>query len=176
MRRLRPRRALTLLTILLALSFASAGGPGTAAGEDAGSVSPGPPLPSGGVSPAPEGAADRDAGPGGPASEVNFYNGTGNPTANITTSMGTIKIELYVNLVPVTANNFIKLTVEGPGRLLGMCGGDPRSHELAKSPVMRAFNGLLLAIVQSADEPGPITLVARSAELAETRIELTAIA
>ena len=73
-----------------------------------------------------------------------------------------------------TADNFIKVTVEGRGRLLGMCSGDPRSHELARSPVMRAFNGLLLATVQSDEQPGPITLIARSSELHEARVELAA--
>ena len=77
------------------------------------------------------------------------------------------------SLVPM-ADNFVKVTVEGHGALIGMCSGDPRSHELARSNVMRAFNGLVLAIVQSNDQPGPISLIARSAELSEVRIDLTA--
>lgn len=72
-----------------------------------------------------------------------------------------------------TADQYIKVEVSGAGRLIGLCSGDPRSHELAKSPVMRAFNGLLLAIVQSDDKPGPITLTARSEELTAASVELS---
>ena len=36
-----------------------------------------------------------------------------NPVANCTTSMGTVKLELYVDQMPVTASNFIALAKEG---------------------------------------------------------------
>jgi len=41
-----------------------------------------------------------------------IYN-TENPVAVINTSMGTIKVELYEDLVPNTVNNFIKLAKDG---------------------------------------------------------------
>jgi len=68
------------------------------------------------------------------------------------------------NPVPV-ADNEVSLAVEGPGRLLGLCSGDPGSHDNPKTGRMRAFNGLLLGIVQSDGSPGRITLRASSPDL-----------
>ena len=36
-----------------------------------------------------------------------------NPTADLQTSLGTIRIELFVDKMPITANNFIKLSKSG---------------------------------------------------------------
>ena len=51
-------------------------------------------------------------------------------------------------VVPV-ADNQVAVSIEGPGRLLGLCSGDPASHENPKAGRMKVFNGLLLAIPTS---------------------------
>ncbi len=72
------------------------------------------------------------------------------------------------------AQNEISVEVEGRGRLLGLASGDPASHENPRHHQMKAFNGLLLAIVQSDGKPGPITLKASSAGLRSAAIALDA--
>lgn len=74
-------------------------------------------------------------------------------------------------LVPL-ADNEIEFTVEGPGKLIGVDNGDPNSHRSMKSPRCKAWGGLALAVVQAGDEPGVITVTARSGQLAEATIEL----
>jgi cyclophilin family peptidyl-prolyl cis-trans isomerase len=53
-------------------------------------------------------AGFRDGGRGA-RDEANNYSGTGNPVAVMETSMGTIHFELYMDLVPITTENFIDL-------------------------------------------------------------------
>ena len=64
-------------------------------------------------------------------------------------------------LVP-TANNQVTFRVAGPGALIGVGNGDPRSHEPDKANSRLAFNGLCAAIVQAAKTPGDITIEATS--------------
>lgn len=61
-----------------------------------------------------------------------------------------------------TANNVVTFRVEGPGRILGVGNGDPSCHEPDKASRRSAFNGHCLVIVQAADKPGTIRLLARS--------------
>jgi len=74
-----------------------------------------------------------------------------------------------------TANNSITFTVTGAGHLLGVGNGDPSSHESDKSNHRRAFNGLCLALVQSTDQSGRITLAATSPGLVPARLKLTTV-
>ena len=67
-------------------------------------------------------------------------------------------------IVP-TAGNMVTFRVEGPGRILGVGNGDPSCHEPDKASRRSAFNGHCLAILQAADKPGFIRLLARSAGL-----------
>lgn len=53
------------------------------------------------------------------------------------------------------ANNLIHVEVKG-GKLLGLCSGNPVSHADPAFRSMNAFNGMLLAIVQSEDHSGKI--------------------
>lgn len=55
------------------------------------------------------------------------------------------------------ADNMISVDVKG-GRLLGLCSGNPVSHADPASRSMNAFNGLLLAIVQSNHSAGNISV------------------
>jgi beta-galactosidase len=65
-----------------------------------------------------------------------------------------------------TGNNNISFQVSGPGKIIGVGNGDPRSHEPDKATERRAFNGLCVAIVQSTKHAGEIKLLATSPGLA----------
>ncbi|MEN6371253.1 MAG: sugar-binding domain-containing protein [Armatimonadota bacterium] len=68
-----------------------------------------------------------------------------------------------------TACDKINVKVSGSGRLIGLGSGDPRSHENPKHSSMKAFNGLLLAVVQNNGQPGEI-VVSVSSEQLESRL------
>jgi beta-galactosidase len=68
-------------------------------------------------------------------------------------------------VVPTGSNN-ITFQVSGPGKIIGVGNGDPRSHEPDKASERRAFNGLCVAIVQSTKQAGEIKLAANSPGLA----------
>jgi beta-galactosidase len=67
------------------------------------------------------------------------------------------------NVVP-DANNSIDFKVNG-GKLVGVDNGRQESAESYKATHREAFNGKALAIVQSTDNDGPITITATSAGL-----------
>ena len=72
-----------------------------------------------------------------------------------------------------TATNLVSFTITG-GSILGVGNGNPSSHEADKNSNQRlVFNGLAEVIVQSATEPGAITLTATSTGLTPTNITLT---
>ena len=60
-------------------------------------------------------------------------------------------------MVPDAAN-LVNVSVSGSGTLVGMDNGRQESAEGYKSPSHTAYNGKLLAIVESTPTPGPITL------------------
>ncbi|HZG58781.1 beta-galactosidase GalA [Paenibacillus sp.] len=72
-----------------------------------------------------------------------------------------------------TADNEVRFTVEGAGKLIGVGNGDPSSHESDKAPYRRAFNGYALAIVQAGKEAGELVVKAEAIGLraAELRLE-----
>ncbi len=78
------------------------------------------------------------------------------------------------NIDPV-ADNELAFHIEGPGRLLGLCSGDPASHENPKAGRMKAFNGLLLAIIQSENRPGNITVRVSSPGISSDLIQIQSL-
>ncbi len=74
------------------------------------------------------------------------------------------------NVVP-TANNAVKFSITGPGRLRGVDNGDPRDHSSYLLNERRAFNGLCLAIIQSNGRAGAIRVTATSPGLPEAIVE-----
>ena len=52
----------------------------------------------------------------------------------------------------------LRVRVTGCGRLKGLCSGDPASHEKESSQEMFTFSGSLLAIIQSGDEAGTVSV------------------
>jgi len=64
-----------------------------------------------------------------------------------------------------TADNDIEFEISGPAQIIGVGNGDPSSHEPDKFMDhwhRKLFNGLAQVIIQVDDQPGHITLVAKS--------------
>jgi beta-galactosidase len=73
--------------------------------------------------------------------------------------------DVFSQTVPV-ANNLIRFSIEGPGRIVATDNGDPTDFVPFPSNEREAFNGLALVIVQSeAGELGEIIVTAESSRL-----------
>jgi beta-galactosidase len=64
-----------------------------------------------------------------------------------------------------TANNLVKFTIEGPGKIIGTGNGNPTSHEPDKASQRMAFNGYCLVLVKSEKLAGEIRIEAVSENL-----------
>lgn len=73
-----------------------------------------------------------------------------------------------------TANNLVKFTIEGPGKIIGTGNGDPKSHEPDKASQRMAFNGYCLVLVQSEKQAGEIRLKATSENLNDAEVVIKA--
>jgi beta-galactosidase len=60
-------------------------------------------------------------------------------------------------------NQTIAVTVSGPGRLVGLDGGDSTNHDSYKGTSHAAFSGKLMAIIQATTTPGTVTVSASTA-------------
>lgn len=60
------------------------------------------------------------------------------------------------------ANNRVHISVEGPGKLVGLDNGDSTDYEQYKGTNRRMFSGKLLAVIASTFEAGTITVKAES--------------
>ena len=81
-------------------------------------------------------------------------------------------VDAVGNVVP-TAGNFVRFSLAGPGKIIGVDNGDPADHSLFKSDSRRAFNGLCLAVVQTKGTAGTISFTAGSEGLKGSTIEVT---
>ncbi|HVS90693.1 MAG TPA: beta-galactosidase GalB [Mucilaginibacter sp.] len=77
------------------------------------------------------------------------------------------------NMVP-TADNLIKFKLSGNGFIAGVDNGCETDHTSFKASQKNAFNGLVLAILQSNGKAGSITLLASSTGLQGARITINA--
>ena len=75
------------------------------------------------------------------------------------------------NLVP-RADNLVQFKIDGEAFIASVDNGDPVSHEPFKASYRKAFNGLALAIVQSKEKAGKVTLTATSEGLMPAFIEI----
>ncbi|MBN1185838.1 MAG: DUF4982 domain-containing protein [Bacteroidales bacterium] len=73
-----------------------------------------------------------------------------------------------------TADNHVKFTIEGPGKIIGTGNGNPSSHEPDKASQRKAFNGYCLVLVQSDKQTGDIRLVAASETLKSSDVVIKA--
>lgn len=69
-----------------------------------------------------------------------------------------------------TANNLVKFSIEGPGKIIGTGNGNPSSHEPDKASQRMAFNGYCMVLVQSDRQAGEIRLKAVSDKLKGTEV------
>jgi len=76
-------------------------------------------------------------------------------------------------VVPI-ANNLVKFSIEGPGRIIGTGNGNPTSYEPDKASQRMAFNGYCLVLVQSEKQAGEIRLKASSDNLKGTEVVISA--
>lgn len=77
-------------------------------------------------------------------------------------------------IVPM-ADNLVKFTVEGPGRIIGVDNGNPISHEPFIDEQVHAFNGYCLAVMQCTGDAGTIKVRATSAGLKASEITVRAV-
>jgi len=71
-----------------------------------------------------------------------------------------------------TADNMVKFSIEGPGKIIGTGNGNPTSHESDKASQRMAFNGYCLVLVQSDKQAGEIRLKASSETLIGSEVVL----
>ena len=69
-----------------------------------------------------------------------------------------------------TANNLVKFSIDGPGKIIGTGNGNPTSYEPDKASQRMAFNGYCLVLVQSEKQAGVIKLTAVSETLKGQKI------
>jgi beta-galactosidase len=75
-------------------------------------------------------------------------------------------------VVPM-AENEVVFEVTGEGRLIGVDGGNPQSHDSYKVSRCKAFNGLCLAVVQATAKAGTIKIAATAAGLRPGGVTIT---
>jgi len=76
-------------------------------------------------------------------------------------------------LVP-NANNEINFSLKGNGKIVGVCSGDPVSHESYKGSKHTALNGKCLVVIQSGKKTGRLELTAEANGLKQSTIVITA--
>ena len=72
-----------------------------------------------------------------------------------------------------TANNMINFSLKGDGKIVGVCSGDPVSHEPYKASKHSAWMGKCLVIVQAGTKAGKLQLTASSPGLKSSEVTIT---
>ncbi|MWB93589.1 DUF4982 domain-containing protein [Flavobacterium sp. GA093] len=72
------------------------------------------------------------------------------------------------------ANNEINFSLKGKGKIVGVCSGDPVSHESFKGSKHTALNGKCLVVIQSGETSGRLELTAKANGLKPSTIVITA--
>jgi len=76
-------------------------------------------------------------------------------------------------IVPIT-NNDVTFEVSGSGKLIGVGNGDPTDHSPDKGNSRKAFSGFCMALVQSSNHTGNITVQATSPGLSPSTVTVAA--
>jgi beta-galactosidase len=82
----------------------------------------------------------------------------------------TVDIQDANGVFAATANNEITFSLKGEGKIVGVCSGDPVSHESYKGNKHTALNGKCLVIVQSTDKAGTIEVTASAPGLKKATV------
>jgi beta-galactosidase len=85
----------------------------------------------------------------------------------------TVDIADAKGIFAATANNEITFSLKGNGKIVGVCSGDPVSHEPYKGNKHTALNGKCLVIIQSTDKAGKLELTASAKGLKSATVTLT---
>jgi len=89
-------------------------------------------------------------------------------------SFVTVDILDAKDILAPNANNEINFELKGNGKIVGVCSGDPVSHESYKGSKHTALNGKCLVVVQSGKKSGRLELTAKSKGLKQATIVITA--
>ena len=89
-------------------------------------------------------------------------------------SFVTVDITDENGVLSPNANNEIQFSLKGNGKIVGVCSGDPVSHESYKGSKHTALNGKCLVIVQSTTKGGRIELTVKANGLKQNTIVITA--
>ena len=89
-------------------------------------------------------------------------------------SFVTVKVVDANGTVVPHADNLVKFQLTGEGSIAGVDNGSQISHEPFKANYRKAFHGLALAIIQSNDKAGKITLKATADGLAPASVAIDA--
>ena len=73
------------------------------------------------------------------------------------------------------ASDYVKVTLEGPGRILGMDNGDSTDYDNYKTNVRKLFSGKLLVVVGTTGEAGEIRLQVSGRGLESAELTLQAV-
>lgn len=73
------------------------------------------------------------------------------------------------------ADNLVKFEIKGEGKVLAVDNGSPISLESFKASQRKAFHGLCLAVIQSDEKPGVITLSATSEGLQPASLDIKTV-
>ena len=74
-------------------------------------------------------------------------------------------------VVPIT-NNDVTFNITGPGKLIGVGNGDPTDQASDKGTSRKAFSGYCMAIVQSTEGAGSVTVEATSPGLSSATVTI----
>ncbi|MDR7209857.1 beta-galactosidase GalA [Flavobacterium piscis] len=74
-----------------------------------------------------------------------------------------------------TADNLVKFSIEGSGKIIGVANGNPNSHEPDKGSQRMAFNGYCMVLVQSDKQVGKIKIKALSDNLKGTEVVIKTV-
>jgi beta-galactosidase len=89
-------------------------------------------------------------------------------------SFVTVDIQDSKGTLAPNANNEINFSLKGNGKIVGVCSGDPVSHESYKGSKHTALNGKCLVVVQSDTKTGRLELTAQANGLKPATIVITA--
>ncbi len=83
-----------------------------------------------------------------------------------------VSVQDDAGLVVPVADNLVRFSLSGNGKILGVGNGNPSCHEPDKASQRSAFGGLCQVLVQGSDQPGELILTAESDGLRTARLVL----
>jgi beta-galactosidase len=89
-------------------------------------------------------------------------------------SFVTVDITDANGVLSPNANNEIQFSLKGNGKIVGVCSGDPVSHESYKGTKHTALNGKCLVVIQSGNKAEKLELTATANGLKAATITISA--